>query len=43
MLEMGYLTQEQLRVLCLDTKNFVVVQPKPVYAAGTAGQTSQPA
>src|SRR5258705_11922599 len=26
MLEMGYLTQEQLRVLCLDTKNFVVAQ-----------------
>ncbi|MGZ3679800.1 MAG: JAB domain-containing protein, partial [Ktedonobacterales bacterium] len=26
MLEMGYLTQEQLRVLCLDTKNYVVHQ-----------------
>ena len=26
MLEMGNLTQEQLRVLCLDTKNFVVAQ-----------------
>jgi len=26
MLEMGYLTQEQLRVLCPDTKNFVVAQ-----------------
>ena len=26
MLEMGYLKQEQLRVLCLDTKNYVVAQ-----------------
>ena len=26
MLEMGYLKQEQLRVICLDTKNFVVAQ-----------------
>lgn len=26
MLEMGYLAQEQLRVLCLDTKNYVVAQ-----------------
>ncbi len=26
MLEMSYLTQEQLRVLCLDTKNYVVAQ-----------------
>jgi DNA repair protein RadC len=26
MLEMGYLPQEQLRVVCLDTKNFVVHQ-----------------
>ncbi len=26
MLEMGYLKQEQLRVLCLDTKNYVVHQ-----------------
>ncbi len=26
MLEMGYLTQEQLRVLCLDTKNYVIHQ-----------------
>jgi DNA repair protein RadC len=26
MLEMGYLSQEQLRVLCLDTKNLVVHQ-----------------
>ncbi|GAC1452829.1 MAG: DNA repair protein RadC [Ktedonobacterales bacterium] len=26
MLEMGYLVQEQLRVLCLDTKNYVVHQ-----------------
>ena len=26
MLEMAYLTQEQLRVLCLDTKNYVVHQ-----------------
>ncbi len=25
-LEMGYLAQEQLRVLCLDTKNYVVAQ-----------------
>jgi DNA repair protein RadC len=26
MLEMGYLAQEQLRVLCLDTKNYIVAQ-----------------
>lgn len=26
MLDMGYLAQEQLRVLCLDTKNYVVAQ-----------------
>lgn len=26
-LEMGYLAQEQLRVLCLDTKNHVIAQP----------------
>ena len=26
MLEMGYLAQEQLRVVCLDTKNYVVAQ-----------------
>lgn len=26
MAEMGYLTQEQLRVLCLDTKNYVIAQ-----------------
>ena len=26
MLEMGYLAQEQLRVLCLDTKNYVIHQ-----------------
>ena len=26
MLEMAYLTQEQLRVICLDTKNYVVAQ-----------------
>lgn len=26
MLEMGYLAQEQLRVLCLDTKNYVIAQ-----------------
>lgn len=26
LLEMGYLAQEQLRVLCLDTKNYVVAQ-----------------
>jgi len=26
MLEMGYLAQEQLRVICLDTKNYVVAQ-----------------
>ena len=30
MLEMGYLAQEQLRVLCLDTKNYVIYQ-KIVY------------
>ena len=26
MLDMGYLAQEQLRVLCLDTKNYVIAQ-----------------
>jgi DNA repair protein RadC len=26
MIEMGYLAQEQLRVVCLDTKNYVIAQ-----------------